>query len=48
MDAMKREQDCAKAVSLLREALAMNPQHEDSHYCLANCLATWARYPMQL
>ncbi len=40
MDAMKREQTCAKAVPLFREALAMNPQHEDSHYYLANCLAT--------
>lgn len=40
MDAMKREQNCAKAVPLFREALAMNAQHEDSHYYLANCLAT--------
>lgn len=38
MDAMKRERDCAKAAGLFREALAMNPQHEDSHYYLANCL----------
>jgi cytochrome c-type biogenesis protein CcmH/NrfG len=45
MDAMKREQDCAKAVSLFREALAMNPQHEDSHYYLANCLATLGKIP---
>ncbi|HKS72746.1 MAG TPA: tetratricopeptide repeat protein, partial [Terriglobales bacterium] len=40
MDAMKRERDCAKAVPLFREALAINPAHEDSHYYLANCLAT--------
>ena len=40
MDAMKREKDCGKAVPLFREALAINPQHEDSHYYLANCLAT--------
>jgi tetratricopeptide (TPR) repeat protein len=40
MDAMKRDRDCSKAVPLFREALAMNPEHEDSHYYLANCLAT--------
>jgi len=40
MDAMKRERDCAKAVPLFREALALNPAHEDSHYYLANCLVT--------
>jgi tetratricopeptide (TPR) repeat protein len=39
MDAMKRERNFAKAVQLFREALAMNPGHEDSHYYLANCLA---------
>jgi enediyne biosynthesis protein E4 len=39
MDAMKREQDLAKAVPLFRKALAINPAHEDSHYYLANCLA---------
>ena len=38
MDAMKREHDCAKAANLFREALAINLQHEDSHYYLANCL----------
>ena len=38
MDAMKREHDFAKAAGLFREALAMNPEHEDSHYYLANCL----------
>ena len=40
MDAMKRERDCPKAIVLFREALALNPGHEDSHYYLANCLAT--------
>jgi enediyne biosynthesis protein E4 len=40
MDAMKREQNCASAIPLFREALALNPQHEDSHYYLANCLVT--------
>lgn len=39
MDAMKRENDFAKAIALFREALAINPSHEDSHYYLANCLA---------
>ena len=39
MDAMKRERDFAKAAQLFREALSLNPQHEDSHYYLANCLA---------
>src|SRR5262249_38373053 len=38
MDAMKRERDPAKAAGLFREALAMNPLHEDSRYYLANCL----------
>jgi len=39
MDAMKREHDFAKAIALFREALVINPNHEDSHYYLANCLA---------
>jgi enediyne biosynthesis protein E4 len=39
MDAMKRERDFAKAAALFREALALNPNHEDSHYYLANCYA---------
>ncbi|HWR49759.1 MAG TPA: FG-GAP-like repeat-containing protein [Bryobacteraceae bacterium] len=37
MDAMKRSNDTAAA--LFREALALNPAHEDSRYYLANCLA---------
>ncbi len=45
MDAMKRERDFAKAVSLFREALAINPNHEDSHYYLANCLAELGDIP---
>jgi tetratricopeptide (TPR) repeat protein len=45
MDAMKRGRNPAKAVQLFREALAMNPQHEDSHYYLANCLATLGDIP---
>jgi tetratricopeptide (TPR) repeat protein len=39
MDAMKRDKDMAKAAQLFREALAINPAHEDSRYYLANCLA---------
>lgn len=39
MDTMKRDRDCSKAAPLFRQALAINPQHEDSHYYLANCLA---------
>ncbi len=39
MDAMKRERNFTKAVQLFRAALAINPEHEDSHYYLANCLA---------
>ena len=39
MDAMKRERNFAKAAQLFRDALALNPDHEDSHYYLANCLA---------
>jgi tetratricopeptide (TPR) repeat protein len=39
MDAMKRDRDFTKSARLFREALAINPNHEDSHYYLANCLA---------
>jgi tetratricopeptide (TPR) repeat protein len=45
MDAIKRERNIPKAVGLFREALALNPQHEDSHYYLANCLATLGDIP---
>ena len=45
MDAMKRERDFAQAVSLFREALAINPNHEDSHYYLANCLVELGDIP---
>jgi tetratricopeptide (TPR) repeat protein len=38
MDAMKRDHDYSRAAALFREALAINPEHEDSHYYLANCL----------
>ena len=39
MEAMKRDRDYARAARLFREALAIDPGHEDSHYYLANCLA---------
>ncbi|MBI5086761.1 MAG: VCBS repeat-containing protein [Acidobacteria bacterium] len=39
MDAMKRDKDPAKAARLFREALALDPSHEDSRYYLANSLA---------
>jgi tetratricopeptide (TPR) repeat protein len=45
MDTMKRDRDCAKAVPLFRDALAINPLHEDSHYYLANCLAALGDIP---
>jgi tetratricopeptide (TPR) repeat protein len=45
MDAMKREGNFRKAVPLFREALAINPDHEDSHYYLANCLAALGQIP---
>ncbi len=38
MDALKRENDIPKATALFREAVALNPAHEDSRYYLANCL----------
>jgi len=40
MNAMKVEKDNAKAAPLFREALALNPAHEDSIYYLATCLAS--------
>lgn len=45
MDAMKRERNFGKAIPLFREALALNPSHEDSHYYLANCLAAIGDIP---
>jgi enediyne biosynthesis protein E4 len=45
MDAMKRERNFPKAAALFRDALAMNPDHEDSHYYLANCLVALGDIP---
>ncbi|MGB5891288.1 MAG: FG-GAP-like repeat-containing protein, partial [Thermoanaerobaculia bacterium] len=39
MDAVKIEGDLPKAIGLFRQALTLDPQHEDSRYYLANCLA---------
>jgi len=39
MDAFKVDADCERAVPLFREALSIDPTHEDSLYYLANCLA---------
>jgi tetratricopeptide (TPR) repeat protein len=40
MDAFKRDGDCERASALFQEALALNPEHEDSRYYLANCLVS--------
>lgn len=45
MDAMKRDRNFAVAAQLFREALAINPNHEDSHYYLANCLVELGDIP---
>ncbi|HEY7509999.1 MAG TPA: ASPIC/UnbV domain-containing protein, partial [Vicinamibacteria bacterium] len=39
MHALKVEADHAKAAGLFRQALALDPRHEDARYYLANCLA---------
>ncbi len=39
MDAMKIEQDRPRAIRLFREAIALNPRHEDARYYLGQCLA---------
>lgn len=38
MDAIRTQRDFARAARLFREALAIDPSHEDSLYYLANCL----------
>lgn len=45
MDAMKKENNPSQAARLFREALALNPGHEDSYYYLANCLAAMGDVP---
>jgi len=39
MDAIKIEQDIPKAAAFFAAALELDPEHEDSRYYLANCLA---------
>ncbi len=39
MNALKLEQNLPKAIELFRAALQLNPDHEDSHYYLGQCLA---------
>jgi Tfp pilus assembly protein PilF len=48
MDAMKVEKDSPKAVRLFREALALDPRHQDSLYYLAHCLAASGDVPNAL
>jgi len=45
MDAMQRSHDAATAAKLFREALAIDPEHEDSRYYLANCVAAQGDFP---
>ncbi len=40
MNAMKVERDNTKAIRLFREAIELNPRHEDSRYYLGLCLAS--------
>jgi len=40
MDKLKKDQDPRAAAVLFREALALDPHHEDGHYYLASCLAS--------
>jgi tetratricopeptide (TPR) repeat protein len=39
MNAMKKDRDAHAAIALFREALGLDPDHEDSLYYLANCQA---------
>jgi Tfp pilus assembly protein PilF len=39
MNAMKVDRDLERAIGLFREALELDPRHEDSIYYLGNCLA---------
>jgi tetratricopeptide (TPR) repeat protein len=40
MDRLKRDRDPQSAALLFREALALDPRHEDGRYYLASCLAS--------
>ncbi|RMH18828.1 MAG: hypothetical protein D6696_12250 [Acidobacteria bacterium] len=43
MDAMKRDGDCERAIVLFRQALELDPEHEDARYYLGQCLAATGR-----
>jgi tetratricopeptide (TPR) repeat protein len=45
MNAMQRDRDWPKAAELFREALSVDPGHEDARYYLANCLAAAGDVP---
>jgi hypothetical protein len=45
MHALKVEGDHGKAAGLFRQALALDPGHEDARYYLANCLAAGGDVP---
>ncbi len=46
--AMKGENDCAKASALFREALVLDPQHEDALFGLGGCLSELGDYAAAL
>ncbi|MCC7020210.1 MAG: VCBS repeat-containing protein [Ardenticatenales bacterium] len=46
--AMKGENDCAKASALFREALALDPLHEDALFGLGGCLSELGDYAAAL
>ncbi len=45
MDTLKRDQDPVAAARLFRDALALDPRHEDARYYLASCLAATGDTP---
>jgi tetratricopeptide (TPR) repeat protein len=44
MNAMKVDGDISRAADLFRQALELRPEHEDSRYYLANCLASQGHF----
>jgi tetratricopeptide (TPR) repeat protein len=45
VDAMKIQADLPRAIRLFREALSLNPAHEDARFYLGNCLALQGDVP---